>query len=172
MAKGDKKSTPLTGECQLAGVEAPKIGRPAVYGKDTRKLILSLLMQGKTLAEICTLASMPHYSTVCDWLAADSAFADKYARAREVQADYFADEIVSISDIAPIEPHDVGWAKNRIDARKWHTSKTAPKKYGDKIALAGDKDNPLNVNISNINSMTDSEIEKELARYDRIRESA
>ena len=31
----------------------------------------------------------------------------------------------------------------QIDTRKWLLSKLAPKKYGDKIELSGDKDNPL-----------------------------
>ena len=35
------------------------------------------------------------------------------------------------------------WQKNRIDARKWTAMKLKPKKYGDKLALAGDADNPL-----------------------------
>lgn len=90
---------------------------------------------------------MPHISTVFDWLAVDKDFADKYARAREQQADKLADEIVSIADeVSIITRTDddgaveltldaVAVARNRlrIDARKWVASKLKPKKYGDKI---------------------------------------
>jgi hypothetical protein len=34
-------------------------------------------------------------------------------------------------------------AKLQIDARKWRLSKMAPKRYGDRLELAGDKDNPI-----------------------------
>jgi hypothetical protein len=35
----------------------------------------------------------------------------------------------------------------QIDARKWLASKLAPKKYGDKLELAGDPDRPLSINV-------------------------
>lgn len=88
-----------------------------------------MLMEGKTLTNICRLDTMPKYSTVCQWLATEPEFAEKYTRAREVQADYFADETVDIADNEP----DPAVAKVKIDARKWHAGKTRPKKYGDKV---------------------------------------
>lgn len=40
-------------------------------------------------------------------------------------------------------------ARNRLrmDARKWVASKLKPKKYGDKLALAGDDESPLVVKV-------------------------
>jgi hypothetical protein len=35
------------------------------------------------------------------------------------------------------------WQKNRIDARKWTAMKLKPKKYGDKLQVAGSKDEPV-----------------------------
>ena len=35
------------------------------------------------------------------------------------------------------------WQRQRIDSRKWCASKLKPKKYGDRVSLAGDADNPL-----------------------------
>ena len=37
------------------------------------------------------------------------------------------------------------WQKNRIDARKWTAMKLKPKKYGERVALAGDADSPIKV---------------------------
>lgn len=99
---------------------------------------------------------MPAESTVRGWALDDvSGFAAKYTRAREIQADVLAEEIVSISNEQAVCYTEAGTAfdpdvqrdRLRIDARKWFASKVAPKKYGDKLELAGDKDRPLTVEI-------------------------
>ncbi len=50
----------------------------------------------------------------------------------------------------PMNPDDVPAAKLKWTARVWHMSKMRPEKYGDRIALAGDKENPLEVNIGSL----------------------
>lgn len=89
------------------------------------------LADGKSLRTICTGKGMPSIETIRVWLLNDAAFAAQYARAREEQADFYADEIIDISDTEK----DPQKAKVRIDARKWVASKLKPKKYGDKIEL-------------------------------------
>jgi hypothetical protein len=59
---------------------------------------------------------------------------DQYARAREAQAEHFADELIEIVDTE----RDAAIARVRMDARKWAAGKLAPKKYGDKVAVDGD----------------------------------
>jgi hypothetical protein len=74
------------------------------------------------------------YTTMLDWINADSSRAEMYARAREDRSDKLADEIVSISDeceYAPItdmsgktiavafDKTAVARNKLRVDARKW-----------------------------------------------------
>lgn len=94
------------------------------------------------------------------WLADSESFQQQYARAREEQADTLADEIVSISDeregraivageeVAVVfDSTAVARNRLRVDARKWVASKLKPKKYGDKLALGGDEDNPLVVKV-------------------------
>jgi hypothetical protein len=39
----------------------------------------------------------------------------------------------------------VAHARLRVDTRKWLLSKLAPKKYGDKLELSGDAENPIAV---------------------------
>lgn len=60
------------------------------------------------------------------------------ARAREEQADGFADEIIDIADSVAPETGEVAKAKLQIDARKWKAAKLAPKKYGEKLELDAD----------------------------------
>jgi hypothetical protein len=80
-----------------------------------------------------------------------------YTRAREDQADTLADEIQAIADQMPMETTDkdgntrfdpsyINWMRLRVDARKWTASKLKPRKYGDRVELAGDKENPLQIN--------------------------
>lgn len=121
---------------------------------------------GESLATICKDAHIPSITMVLRWLhdgekeGADSqlkAFVDNYVRAREVQADTFAEQIADIADEMPKRVNtaygtttDSAWVahqRNRIDARKWVAGKLKPKKYGDRQILAGDKDNPLETNF-------------------------
>jgi hypothetical protein len=93
-----------------------------------------------------------HYAAVNGFVALDPEFSPKYARAREDQADYFADEIVEISDdgsrdykqtddgrIVPDQDH-IARSRLRVDSRKWLASKLKPKKYSEKLAVGGADD--------------------------------
>jgi hypothetical protein len=62
--------------------------------------------------------------------------------ASELQLDYWADEIVELADRGELDPRD---RQVRIDARKWIMSKLAPRRYGDRLLLAGEADSPLRV---------------------------
>lgn len=118
--------------------------------KYTEKLAQSvcnrIATSNDSLKTICLEINI-HPSTIFDWIANFPDFADKYARAREAQADYLADEILEIADevsrdtiITPdgiiIENKEwINRSKLRVDARKWIASKLKPKKYGDKLDL-------------------------------------
>ena len=97
------------------------------------------------LHAICSEDGMPSPSTVFKWLTEQSTFSDRYARAREAQAELLADEIIEIADETSRDTKvdqdgntfaNSEWinrSRLRVDARKWKASKLAPKKYGDKV---------------------------------------
>ena len=106
------------------------------------------------MKDICSDPAMPSTSMVYRWLADPERveFRDRYAHAREVQADNMADEILSIADDARndwMERQDYNgeagsWQLNgehiqrskvRIDSRKWLAAKLKPKVYGDRTAV-------------------------------------
>lgn len=99
---------------------------------------------------------LPSYSTVMKWLEEDEILSDRYARGKEAQADFMADELLEIADsdvdnvvdqngVSRKDSADVQHKRLRVDTRKWLASKLKPKKYGDKTILSGDKENPLAV---------------------------
>ena len=109
-----------------------KIGRPTKYNGAMIEDICEKIANGRSLRSICAENGMPTTSTVCKWLIENKEFSEQYTRARDKQADYFAEEIIEIADSAEAESAAVAKAKLQIDARKWAASKIAPKKYGDK----------------------------------------
>lgn len=139
------------------------MGRPSEFTQDKADAICLRLADGESLRSICRDDSMPSKTAVLKWLDAHESFAAQYARARAAQADHYADEIADIADDATndwmeretrdgrietvIDHEHVQRSKLRIDARKWIASKLAPKKYGDKLELAGNQEQPLTVQV-------------------------
>lgn len=106
-------------------------GRPTDYTEELGDKICDQLTQGMSLVKICKAEEMPATVTVYKWLREHEEFANNYARARDNQADYYADEILEIADNA----EDPQKARLQVDTRKWVASKLKPKKFGDKIDM-------------------------------------
>lgn len=137
------------------------MGRPSDFTPEIAEEICERLSKGESLRSICAgdgrtaEGFMPHRSTVMRWLAENEAFRDQYARARELQADHFVEEIIEIADQPNVRQTADGEVvasdpqrdRLRVDARKWVASKLAPKKYGEKIAHVGggEEDAPIRV---------------------------
>lgn len=142
--------------------EEAKRGRPTAYTDEIGDTICASLMCGWSLVRICSLDEMPAQSTVYGWLAkVDHPFSERYARAREIQAERFADEMADIADDATGDvagelgiPNSVAVqrAKLRIDTRKWIASKLLPKKYGDKVTQehTGEGGGPLQFTLTRV----------------------
>lgn len=135
--------------------EAPaKRGRPCTFNPVLAERICARLAAGESLSAICDEEGMPAKSTVTGWAVQDvEGFAAQYARAREAQAEHYAEEIVSIADTEP----DYNKARVRIDARKWTASKLLPKRYGDRVELN---------HSGSIQTLTDEQVEKRLAELE------
>lgn len=93
---------------------------------------------------------LPSYSTVALWLSTDTELSERYARAKEAQAEHMGEEMLDIADSATNDwmetndPDNPGYRANgelvqrsrlRIDTRKWLMGKLKPKKYGDSTRL-------------------------------------
>lgn len=115
-----------------------KGGRPSKYSEALVDAICGQVADGLSLVKVCEAEDMPNRATVNRWLAEHEAFRDKYARARDAQADKIFEECLEIADqydtkIDVVEPDTVQRAKLRIDTRKWMAGKLRPKKYGERV---------------------------------------
>lgn len=142
-------------------------GRPNSYTQEKADYICQELAEGRSLRKICEDDGMPSAGTVCRWLSESTTFQTQYARAREAQADALFEEVLDIADeectTVKADKHgsrdddgngntevvfdSVAVQRNRlrVDARKWMAGKLRPKKYGEKLELSGDSDNPLTI---------------------------
>lgn len=107
------------------------MGRPSSYKPEIAEKICEEIAKGKHLHIICEEDWAPAERTVYQWLNRNPEFAQLYAHARERQQDVFAAQVILIADTVK----DAAIARNMMDARKWHASKVAPKKWGDKIEI-------------------------------------
>ena len=106
-------------------------------------------MMGESLKSICKRNYYPSHVTVLSWLQKYPEFLNQYTHAREVQQEFYLDEMFAIADDASNdwmerfnkEEECVGWQINgehvnrsrlRIDTRKWVMERMAAKKYAPK----------------------------------------
>jgi len=131
-----------------------KMGRPSKYTEALAADICAKIAGGQSLISICRADGMPTRDTVHRWVLTIPDFSDKYAIARELQAEFYAEQIIDISDDSARDmtidedgnqrvDHDhIARSRLRVDARKWYASKVAPKKWGDKVQHGGAEDLP------------------------------
>lgn len=117
---------------------APKVGkhaggRPTKRSEALAELICDRISKGEALSEICDPEDLKRpcsYVFVWEWQRDDPEFAKKFASAREVQAEFYADECMRIADAA----HDrdsSSAARIQIDARLRRAAHLKPKTFRD-----------------------------------------
>lgn len=105
------------------------------YNPEVGDRICRLIVEGKSLRKICTRKDMPSLSTAMKWLRETREFAQQYAHARDSAGDTFADYIVDLVEKA--SERNYNSMRVKIDALKWIASKLKPRRYGDRLELAG-----------------------------------
>jgi hypothetical protein len=79
---------------------------------------------------------MPAWTTVHGWKQADESFRQALMRAREQQAEVWADEVVELTDERLITHEDIGRARLRMQSRQWLAGKYNPQ-FADKPTQVG-----------------------------------
>lgn len=116
-----------------------------------KAIIDGMALEGLSCFKACEAVGVPIGSFI-RWTTEDAELAESYTRARETLIERMAAETLAIADM-PVGSTEHGTTDSgavqkqrlQVDTRKWLLSKLAPKKYGDKVTLAGDEENPLRV---------------------------
>ena len=95
--------------------------------------IVHRISEGESLRSVCRDKRMPSIWTVMDWQRDDADFANRCARARELQAEVMDEKILSVADRVETGEMDPNSARVVLSAYQWRAAKLAPKKYGEKI---------------------------------------
>ena len=129
-----------------------KTGRPSKYTPEIAAEIARRLSDGEPLRQICRDAHMPHWTNIYEWMARDQDLSVRIARAREIGQDAIAEEIYREMMLEPereergrIDPGYVQLIKARAEIKLKLLAKWNPKRYGDRVTMAGDAENPLAV---------------------------
>ncbi len=129
--------------------------------------ICDRLAQGETLLKIIDVKPRPaHYPcrrTFYEWLRIDPQICEMYDKARAAGYEVMAEKCVELAHEEIDKPVDgkrdpahIAHQKLKIDTYARLLGKWAPKKYGDRVALAGSADEPVNVNVtSNLPPITE-----------------
>jgi hypothetical protein len=105
------------------------------------------------------MEGFPYWRTVYGWMERDEDLSAHIARAREIGYDLMAEECLAIADTPKFGQKQVmtddgtsttvedmlGHRKLQIETRLKLLAKWNPKKYGDRVQVAGDAENPLAV---------------------------
>jgi hypothetical protein len=122
------------------------VGAPSKYSLKMAEEICDLIATGKSMVAIGEMEEMPPRHTILGWLRVHEEFQNMYARAKDDAADFYAEEIIKISN-TPVEGVKTKSGPNgtevttgdmidhrrlQVDARKWYAAKLAPRKYSEK----------------------------------------
>lgn len=153
-----------------------KVGKPIEWTDEKINVvfddIIDRMCEGELISEILRVPKgekapegLPRYSTFMQWITDREELADKYARAREIQADAEFDELRKIADTPMmgkriesgvdkdgnkfskvIEEDMTAHRKLMYDARKFRIGKMASK-YNDKVDVNLNKKTSLSIHI-------------------------
>jgi len=157
-AKGKGASAPEIAPKAPKKMGAPK-GSGSKYTEEIADQICDLVSNGVNLRKVCRMEGMPAWRTVYDWVVARPEFAARLARAREMGYDALAEEALEISNTPVLGQKQVmsdkatyttvedmlGHRKLQIETRLKLLACWDPKKYGSKVQLGGDADNPVKI---------------------------
>jgi hypothetical protein len=139
-----------------------RTGRPSKYTPEIADEICRRLSEGEPLRQICRDEHMPAWQKIYEWMMKDEVLSGAIAHARDMGYDAMAEECLIIADTPQLGQAQVmddkgsritiedmlGHRKLQIETRLKLLAKFNPKKYGDKVQVAGDPENPMQTKIT------------------------
>jgi len=160
-AKRQQETIKAFGGTQVPTQPAKKLGRPSKWTQEIEDDICARLSRGEPLRAICRTEGYPEWNTVYAWMERREGFSERVALARENGVEAIAQDTLAMIDAEPryiedakggtrIDAGYVQWLKLRTEQRMKLLACWSPNRYGNRVQVAGDKDNPLQVNIQTV----------------------
>lgn len=126
----------------------------SIYTPEIARRMCEQLSDGIPLRQICRQEGFPAWQTVYEWMAKDPELHRAIAHAREVGQDAIAEEIYRLVEAEPsrifdekgnsrVDAGHVAWIRVQADIKLKLLAKWNPKRYGDRVEVSGDAQNPL-----------------------------
>lgn len=109
-----------------------KVGRPSMHTPEIEEAILSRMIQGEFVQDICKTEGLPSVVTVMMWRRKRPEFESAYAHARVMQAA----EVARQGYERAWNAKDASLDRLAYDAAKWMAGKIDPANFGDKLQHA------------------------------------
>lgn len=152
-----RKRASTKGEVATSAASAPKAstGRASKYTPELAEEICQRLAEGEPLRAICRDEHMPSWVAVYQWMDKDEKLALAIARAREAGQDAMAErayiemyqepERILSEGGGRIDSGYVQLVKARAEITLKMLAKWNPKRYGDRVTMAGDSESPIKI---------------------------
>lgn len=109
-------------------------GRWSTYTPEMGEAICRRIADGETVVSIAADPEMPCAGTIFYWARRIPEFGDAYAEARQMAADWLADEA---REVALATTPEWVWADRlKFDTIRWLTARLAPRKYVERLVVA------------------------------------
>ncbi len=157
-AKRQQDAITALSSAEVLSKQPKSTGRPSKWTQEIEDEICARLSRGEPLRAICRSEGFPEWNTVYGWMERSEALSGRVARAREHGVEAIAQDTLAMIDEPPqlvvdshgvsrIDPAYIQWTKLRTEQRMKLLACWSPNRYGNRVQVAGDKDNPLQVNI-------------------------
>jgi hypothetical protein len=128
------------------------------YTREFADEVCRRLAEGASLREVCQDHGVPE-SSVRQWVRDNrDNFSVRYQTARVLQVEAWGDLIIEIGNRDDLDPQE---KRVRIDSLKWLMSRIVPKKWGDRLLVAGDESSPVHHlhKAASLTDLTDAQLE-------------
>lgn len=118
------------------------------YKPELVEELCNAIASGLSLTKACELVCIDK-RTATGWMVKHAAFREKYEEARIARLELAEETMEDRIESARGSSEELTRLKLWLENKRWFMGKLNPRKYSDRMTLAGDKDNPLTITLAN-----------------------
>ena len=113
------------------------------YTADLADRILDLYVAGHDFTSISRMREMPSYNTLLKWATSHPEFSRRFQASNTMLALHREQQAVQAAEDATGKDAD----RLKVETYKWSAEINNPARYGKRVTHAGDKDNPVVIQV-------------------------